>query len=88
MVFLKPAVILCLKIYFPVSKHKIELENTIYIGQPFVWQCPPLMTGHLKKNGTNYNFLSRDHKSGPIFMFNVILNSGEQKSIFRSICVH
>ena len=95
MVFPKQAFISSLKSYFPVSKHQIELENTwrftptaiIYIGQPFVRQCPPLMTGHFK-NSTDYNFWSRNHKSGPIFIFDVILGSGEQKSIFRSIFVH
>ena len=55
----------------------------IFIGKHFVLQCPPLMTGHFK-NGTDYNFWSRNHKYGPIFMFDVILGSGDQKSIFRS----
>ena len=45
------------KSYFLVRKHQILLENTwwltptaiIYIGQGFVRQCPPLMTGHFEK---------------------------------------
>ena len=40
------------------------------------------------KNCTDYNFWSRDHKSGPIFMFDGILGSGRQNSIFRIIFVH
>ena len=46
------------------------------------------MAGHLKKNGKDYSFWSRDHISGSIFMFDVILGSGRQKSILRSIFVH
>ena len=63
MVFLKQALISSLKSYFPVRKHQIELENTwrftptaiIYIGQPFVRQCPPWWRAILK-NGTDYIF--------------------------------
>ena len=44
--------------------------------------------GPLKKNGTDYNFGSRDYKCGSIFIFDGILGSGEQKSIYRSICLH
>ena len=90
------AFISSLRLYFPVSRHQIELENTekltptaiIFIGKHFVQQCPHLMTGHFKKRYRLHFFLSRNHKSGPIFMFDVILGSGEQKSIFRSVCVH
>ena len=75
------------KSYFLVRKHQILLENTwllartaiIYTGQGFVRQCPVPDVGPFKKNGIVYNFWSRDHKSGPIFMFDVVLDSGEQK---------
>ena len=43
--------------------------------------------GPLKKT-VEITLSSRDHKSGQIFMFDVILVPGEHKSIFRSICVH
>ena len=95
MVFLKQAFIWSLESYFPVSKHQIELENTgrytpsaiICIGQPYVQQSPPLMTGHFEKR-YRLQFWSKDHKCGPIFMFDVILDSGEQMSVFRSISLH
>ena len=40
------------------------------------------------KNGTDYTFWSRDHKCCPIFMFDDILDSGQQLSVFGGISVH
>ena len=45
------------------------------------------MTGHFEQN-IYYHFWSRDPKCGPIFMFDVIFDAGEQISVFRSISVH
>ena len=57
---------------------KFPSTANIYRGQPFGQQCPPWIK----------IFPSRDPKPGLIFMFDVILDSGEKKSISRIISVH
>ena len=96
MFFLKQALISSLNSYFPVKKHQIELENTwrftptaiIYIGQHFVRQCPPPDYGPFKKNNTDYNFWSRDHKCGLILCLMAFWVQGSKSQYLEAfVCI-
>ena len=64
-------------------------SQIFYLHRRGLWAVvSPMMMGHLKKNGTDYTFWSRDHKCCPIFMFDDILDSGQQLSVFSGISVH